>query len=216
MSASFNGRTTCERLPNDELCEGCGWKCDCVRCTTNDSGGSIDCQCVCRFWIVVCFVVALGFMAVFFTSILYKRRMLCVISSIAFLLAGSFSTLAILTDDCLWPAFFSVTLIFVFPCFYSCCRSYHSRRREAPVVARLDPVIVAEEEEGESETDKLPPAVFIQSPDGEFQIGMEVEMEEINTQRPDQNQDVPIAGSSVSSSVCLDHLMDSRRPLNPT
>lgn len=215
MSFNLNGQTTCERLPEDDECDGCGWKCDCVRCITNGNE-SFDCHCVCRFWIVVCFVVALGFMAVFFTSMLYKRRMLGVISSVAFLLAASFSTLAILTDDCLWPAFFSITLVFVFPCFYSCCWNYHSRRSEAPVPAGSNPPVVAEEEEGEPERGKAPPAVFIQSPDGEFQIGMEVEMEEINTQRPDQNQDVPIAGSSVNSSLSMGQIMDSRRPLNPT
>jgi len=71
-----------------------------------------------------------------------------------------------------------------------------------------------QEEQDEAERDKLPPAVIIQSPGGEFQIGMEVEMEDLNLENGDPVSDEPMPGSSTHSCVQLGDSVDSRRPLN--
>eukprot|EP00210_Caulerpa_lentillifera_P009134 g8708.t1 len=217
MSFGFSNPRTCNTLPDDTECNGCGWKCECVECTPHGSyDTSNECHCTCRFWIVVCFLVAFGFLAVFFVAILYKRVLLCFMSAMTVLIAASLATLALLTDECVWPAFFAVTLVFTFPCVYSCCLNHQSRAAEVQVPASMVDTSVAVEGELDSDRDKPQPAVIIQSPGGEFQIGMEVEMKEMDGLIVNQNGGGSVATTSLNLPTTLDQsVVDSTRPLNP-
>eukprot|EP00210_Caulerpa_lentillifera_P009487 g9047.t1 len=135
-------------------------------------------------------------------------------SFLAVLMAVSFSSLSILTDGCVWPAFFAVTLVFAFPCFYSCCWNYHSRRAVPAIPNGLTMASIAEEDENYLERDKPAPAVVIQSPGGEFQIGMEIKMEKTNGENEGGITGELVAGSSSNSSIQLRYSVDSRHPLN--
>lgn len=123
---------SCARIGSDVRCSGCSWKCSCYECTGASSARQwAECQCPCRFWVVVCFVVLVGFFVVFYIATVFRRTLLYSMAAAAVAVAAALSALAAGTDECGWPAFFSISLVFAFPCLYSCCWQCQAHRRRA-------------------------------------------------------------------------------------
>lgn len=183
---------------------GCEWKCSCIACSTNSRPEEFDCQCTCRFWIVVCAVVVLGFAVLFLSAVAYRKTILYLLSSGAVFFSGSLLTLAIITENCIWPAFFSIMLVFAFPCFYSCCWNRQLRRNEliqghAPSVAPPETTTAP----STSRTENKPTsAVVMLFPDGGMQLGVqEMEMVQQTPSNEDLNKDETQGSSSNQPAV---------------
>ncbi|GMH43082.1 hypothetical protein BSKO_11004 [Bryopsis sp. KO-2023] len=154
---------SCARLPDDDKCSnGCGWKCDCYACSGNSDSTWEECQCSCRFWVVVCFIVLIGFFVVFYVATIFRRVLLYSMASGAVIVAGALSALSAVTDECGWPAFFSISLVFAFPCAYSCCWQCQQHRSNARDAGRGSPGAEA----------KPSNAVVMLFPGGEVQLGV--------------------------------------------
>lgn len=74
-------------------------------------------------------MVLVGFSVVFYIATVFRRTLLYSMASAAVAIAAGLSALAAGTDQCGWPAFFSISMVFVFPCFYSCCWQFQAHRR---------------------------------------------------------------------------------------
>lgn len=126
------GEEACNHVEDDslDLCGDCGWKCECHLCSYTSAAYVRwpKCMCPCRFRVVLCFVVLLGFFVVFLISLGFRRALLNGMAVLAMATSGMLSAVAATTDDCGWPAFLSISLVFMFPCAYSFVWQMHSRR----------------------------------------------------------------------------------------
>ena len=76
-------------------------------------------------------MVLVGFSVVFYIATVFRRTLLYSMASAAVAIAAGLSALAAGTDQCGWPAFFSISLVFAFPCVYSCCWQFQAHRQRA-------------------------------------------------------------------------------------
>ena len=177
MAFTFSRATRCRTAEDDGECTDCGWKCHCIACSTNGGPEEFECQCSCRFWIVVCCVVVFGFFALFLSAVAYKRTILYLLSSGAVFYSGSLTALTLVTDNCVWPAFFSITMVFAFPCFYSCCWNYQTRRNESALQRPPDGTTTsappAQSSVPRTPEHKPTSTVVMLFPDGDMQLGVQ-------------------------------------------
>ncbi|CAD7702543.1 unnamed protein product [Ostreobium quekettii] len=86
---------SCSPLDDSAPCSGCGWKCGCYQCSSaNNSRTWAECQCPCRFWVVVCFVVLAGFFVCFYIATVFRKTLLYSMASGAVAVAAALSALA--------------------------------------------------------------------------------------------------------------------------
>eukprot|EP00803_Ostreobium_quekettii_P009679 evm.model.scf_3034.1 EVM.evm.TU.scf_3034.1 scf_3034:1708-2361(-) len=172
----------CSRLDDGGACGGCGWKCGCFECAGSHGARRWqECQCPCRFWVVICFVVLAGFFVVFYVATVFRKTLLYGMASVMVAIAAALSALAAGTDECGWPAFFSISLVFAFPCLYSCCWQFQARRRRRAGVERFSPAPtgtdpaqgdVREAHPGGARKDQGATVVMV-FPDGDVMLGLE-------------------------------------------
>lgn len=172
MALPFNS-ISCNQMPNEEECGGCGWKCHCYVCSEDANSTWNDCQCSCRFWVLACFSVLLVFFVVFYVAAVFRRVLLYTMSTGAVILAGGLSILSAVSDHCGWPAYASITLVFAFPCAYSCM--WQCTQQYEQLGSRVDASVRENAPEGKQSS-----AVVMVFPGGEIQLGMSVEEGSIN------------------------------------
>lgn len=166
MSLPFDS-VSCSKLP-DEACGECGWKCDCYVCKADAQQQWNECQCSCRFWVVTCFAVLLGFFIVFYIAAVMRRVLLYGMASVAVLASAGLSAVSASSEYCGWPAFLSIALVFAFPCAYSCCFKCVNRPGSGVSGGGRGPR-GREEQQVEAKTSN---SVLIVFPGGEVQLGV--------------------------------------------
>ena len=185
MGLSLSRTTHCRTPDDNEECTTCGWKCRCIYCESDRYPDEyVDCHCTCRFWIVVCSIVCIGFCLLFASALFHRRTVLSFLSSGAVFYSGTLLALTVIADHCVWPAFFSITMVFAFPCFYSCCWSQQSQTSNDPQVrSAAEPT--SSTNAVSRPTNKPTSSVIMLFPDGDMQLGVkEIEMHSLSEDDP--------------------------------
>jgi len=132
--------------------------------------------------VVVCFVVLVGFFVVFYIATVFRRTLLYSMAAAAVAVAAALSALAAGTDECGWPAFFSISLVFAFPCLYSCCWQCQAHRRRARDGrarsgnrSQGDSARGADGHQDSAQLSKYAATVVMVLPDGDVMLGVEDE-----------------------------------------
>lgn len=168
MSLPFDS-VSCSQLPDEARCGECGWKCDCYLCKADAQRQWGECQCSCRFWVVTCFAVLLGFFIVFYVAAVMRRVLLYAMASVAVISSAALSAVSASTQHCGWPAFLSIALVFAFPCAYSCCFQFVNRANSGGSAGGGQAGSRSREAEVEA---KHSNSVLILFPGGEVQLGV--------------------------------------------
>lgn len=109
----------------------------------------------------------------FYVAAVMRRALLYTMSSGAVLASAALSAVSVTTENCGWPAFLSVALVFAFPCAYSCCWQCNEQRN----LRRSSEGEAARGNGASGGEAKMSNAVVMVFPGGEVQLGITTEEE---------------------------------------
>lgn len=197
-SYSLSTNQYCHDVEN-ELCNDCGWKCSCLECSHGSQANQHACYCYCRFWIVICGMVLLGFIMVFTSAVAHRKTVLYLLSTGAIVFTGSLFATALVSEYCVWPTFFSIMTVLVFPCFYSCCWRHYAIRGDLPTIRTTGATRTRSSIQNRETRNKESGAVVMILPDGDIKIGVqETEMANLgdHSNLDAENETGSLAGTS--------------------